>query len=188
MDYDAPFRGGRFAAIRHRRSWFNAIALGRSKIAAIHTVVGLVEMSGAPDPIRQLKKRARHFRRARFSISYALLREVLVATSAAAATTTTTAIAATSTAAVALARSACGEVFARTRLVDGEIATVEIFSVELRDRRLCLSIAGHGDEAEAAGVSGHFILHECSLRDAARAGEEILKIVLSGVEGKVPDV
>ena len=187
MECDAPFRGGRFAAIRHRRSWFNAIALGRSKIAAILTVVGLVVMSGAPDPIRQLKKRARHFRRARFSISYALLREVLVATSATTTTTATT-IAATSTAAVALARSACGEVFARTRLVDGEIATVEIFSVELRDRRLCLSIAGHGDEAEAAGVSGHFVLHESCLGDAAGTCEEVLKVVFGGVEGKIPDV
>ena len=125
----------------------------------------------------------------RFNFQKALARPGLVATSAATTAATATAtVAAATTAAVALTRSTCGEVFARTRFVHGEVATMEVLAVELADRRLCLSIAGHGDEAEAAGVSGHFILHEGCLGDAAGACKEILKIVFGGVEGKIPDV
>ena len=49
-------------------------------------------------------------------------------------------------------------------------------------------VRGHGHEGEASGLSSQFVLYEDGFADGAGFGEEVLEIVLGGVEGEIPDV
>jgi hypothetical protein len=60
--------------------------------------------------------------------------------------------------------------------------------VQLIDGILCVVVARHGDEREAARFAGEFVLDEHHFADRAGRGEEILEVGLSGVEREVPHV
>ena len=49
-------------------------------------------------------------------------------------------------------------------------------------------IARHGDECEAAGFTGQFVLHEHDFGDRASLREVVLEIGFGRVERQVPDI
>jgi hypothetical protein len=60
--------------------------------------------------------------------------------------------------------------------------------MELADCILRFVFCRHGDECEAPGLPGEFILHEDNFRYGAGLREEILKIDLQSGEGNIADV
>jgi hypothetical protein len=65
---------------------------------------------------------------------------------------------------------------------------MEVFAMEEADGLLRFVVRGHGDEGEATGLAGHFVLHESAVGDGTSLSEELLEVVFNGVEGKIPDV
>ena len=84
--------------------------------------------------------------------------------------------------------SAAGTFLAWARFIDRQRTTFQRFTVELIDRVLRICLTRHGDEGEAAGFAGEFVLHEHHFTDSARLSKQILKIRLSGVKREIPDV
>jgi hypothetical protein len=104
----------------------------------------------------------------------------LTALAAAAATTTGTSTAATATAGRAI--------FARTSFVDGQGATLDFFARESGDCGFSAFGRGHGDKTKTARTSAHAIGDEVNLGNRAMLLEQILQIILGGVEGKISHV
>jgi hypothetical protein len=91
------------------------------------------------------------------------------ATAAAAATVSTTA------AATAAAAAATRAIFTRTRFVDGQGATIDIFAVKRFDRGVALGSVIHGDKSKSAGTSGFAILNYDCLHNGTKFGELFLQ-------------
>jgi hypothetical protein len=85
----------------------------------------------------------------------------------------------------AAAWAATGTVLTGLGLVDGQGTAAVLFAVQSGNGRIALGRTSHGDEAEAAGLTGHFVGDESHLFDLAMLFEQILQIVLSGLEGKI---
>jgi hypothetical protein len=103
-----------------------------------------------------------------------------------AATTAAAAAAATSAAAVtASTATASRAIFTRTRLIDCQSAPIEILPIQRLDRRFGAFFRFHGDKCEPARATAKFVLDEIHFNDWAMRGEQVLKLVLGCVEGKV---
>jgi len=125
----------------------------------------------------------------RREIHLAKLAKCLVATTTAtaAATTITAATTATAAATATTAATTAGRtLFTRTGDIDSQGTTVDFFAVEAFDGFLRIFRGGHGNEAEAAGATGHTIHHQVCFDDRAESREGILQVVFSHVEGKIP--
>jgi hypothetical protein len=107
-----------------------------------------------------------------------------------AAPPTTTATAPTTTAvASAAAAAARGRAFfARTGFVNGQGATLDF----LAGKGLDCSFSGlrrcHGDKAKSARPAAHAVGDEVNLGNRAMLLEQILQVILGGVEGKISHV
>jgi hypothetical protein len=104
----------------------------------------------------------------------------LTALSAAAATGTST----TATAAAAAGRA----IFAGTSFVDSQGATLDFLAGEGRDGGFSAFRRGHGDKTKTARTTAHAISDEVNLGNRAMLLEQILQIILGGVEGKISHV
>lgn len=116
---------------------------------------------------------------------------VAAATAAAAPTAAAATVAATATTAAAVALPAtatAAEVFARTRFIHGQVATLEVFAMKCADGFLRFLIRGHGDEGKSAGLARGAVLHERGFAHGSSLSKEFLEVVLGRVEGKIPDV
>jgi hypothetical protein len=114
------------------------------------------------------------------------LAAILATTAAATASVTATASAAaitTTTAAATRART----IFAGTRFIYGQRATVNIFAVQGLDRCIGTFFGVHGDEREAPGASAEFVHDHIDFGHGTVSGEEILELVFGCVEGKISD-
>jgi hypothetical protein len=69
--------------------------------------------------------------------------------------------------------------------VDREVAAVMVLTMEGVDGLLAFIGAAHGDESEAAGAVGFAIHDEVGLRDRAVFGEQGIKVLFRGLEGKI---
>jgi len=105
-----------------------------------------------------------------------------------AAATTTAAAAPASTAITAAAATAGRTILTRARFVHGQGATVKGVAVKHGDGLLRVFIRRHGDEGEAAGFAGEFVLHKHDFGDRASLREVVLEIGLGRVERQVADV
>ena len=95
---------------------------------------------------------------------------------------TAAATAAVFTATTAAARRA---LFARTRDVDREGATVNGFAVHGLDGLGGLFGRAHGDETETARTAGRPVHHQIGFEDRAVGCECILQVIFCGIEGKI---
>src|SRR5712691_7824972 len=94
---------------------------------------------------------------ARFAVVARGTITILVATTATAIATSAAIAAASATTPTAIsARSVCS----RPRFIHGQIASAELFAVELLDRRGCFFRRGHLDKAKAARATRHPIFHD----------------------------
>lgn len=96
----------------------------------------------------------------------------------AAAATTTAAVTATTAAAAATAK---GTLLAGTSDIDGQLAPLEIPSVESVNRLLGIFIRCHLNETESAGFGRETIQQDIDGNHAGGCGEIILEIILGGV-------
>ena len=78
-----------------------------------------------------------------------------------------------------------GTVFAWARFVYIERAAVQIVTVERAHRSAGLRVVIHRDERKPARFAGHPIRHETDFADLAVLFEQILKIVLGGLESEI---
>jgi hypothetical protein len=62
---------------------------------------------------------------------------------------------------------------------------MEGLAVEERDGFLGFVGSGHGHESEAAAFARELVLHEGGFLNGAGLGEEVLKIDLGRIEGKI---
>ena len=83
------------------------------------------------------------------------------------------------------AEAASGALFPRTSFIDGQIATIEVCSVQSVNRFLRFFGRTHGDETEASRAASHPVRHEAGFRNGAMGGEGVLQVVFGGVEGKI---
>ena len=58
-------------------------------------------------------------------------------------------------------------------------------TIERAHRGVGLRVVVHGDESEAAGLTGHPVHHEMDFVDRAMLFEQILKIVLGGLKREI---
>jgi hypothetical protein len=111
------------------------------------------------------------------------------ATVGTAAATTATAVAATTAAIAAAAAAATRRTrFARTCFVNGQRPTFDGLAIELGDCLLRIRFARHRDKREAARFTGKLVLHQRDFLDRSHAGEHVLEVGFSAVEGKIPYV
>ena len=96
----------------------------------------------------------------------------------------TTTRAAAATTATATTHSAPA-VFPWTGFVDGEGATIEFFTVEIGNGRVCPFFSGHGDESKSTRATGGPIEHEIHFADRSVRGKSVLQVVLGRLVGKV---
>src|SRR5690606_9652258 len=99
------------------------------------------------------------------------------------------ALTAISTAAVAATTTtaAAGTFFTRFGHVDSQCTAINGGPVESVDCLLSFFRGAHGDEAEASSAAADAVHHQIGFENSAVSGESILKVVFSGVEGKVPN-
>ena len=114
----------------------------------------------------------------------------LTTETAATATTTefATFAAATTAAAAAAAETAAtaaGTIFAGTRFIDGEGATVEFFAVEIGNGFGRFFLRAHGDEGETAGLAREFVHDQFARCDIAGLFEEVQNVAFGGVKRQV---
>jgi len=76
-------------------------------------------------------------------------------------------------------------VFASTRFVDGESASLHFLAVEGGDGRVGFRRVGHGDERKAARAAGGAVHHQGNVGDFAVFFEKILEIVFSGLKREI---
>jgi hypothetical protein len=108
---------------------------------------------------------------------------VATATSAATASATTATATAKSTPATAAATSRA--IFAGTRFIHGQGASIDGLAIEFVDSLRGLLVGGHCDKGESAGFAREFILDQHDFLNGARSGEKILKIRFGCVEGQI---
>jgi hypothetical protein len=99
------------------------------------------------------------------------------AAAAAPATTASAVTAATAAAARAL--------FTRTRFIHCQRATIEIFSIQSLDRGIGAFFGFHRYKGEAPRPAAEPVLDEIHFNDRAMRGEQVLKLILGCVEGKI---
>ena len=92
---------------------------------------------------------------------------------------------ASATIAATIAAAATGSFFARAGDVYSEVTSVQIRAIQGTESLLCFLVGAHGDKGEAAGTSAGAVHHEVGFEDGAVSGKRVLKIVFSGVEGKI---
>jgi hypothetical protein len=78
-----------------------------------------------------------------------------------------------------------GALFARTRFVYRQVASIEVAPIERAHGGIGLGVVTHGDEREAAGFARHPIHHQMDFVDSAVLFEKILKIVLGALKGEI---
>jgi hypothetical protein len=86
---------------------------------------------------------------------------------------------------VGLAGTGKAAVFARSCLIDGQAATIEVSAVQGVDSGFSLRLVGHGNETKAAGTSAFAIGDQIGFSDRAVGTKGVLQIVFRGVEGKI---
>jgi hypothetical protein len=89
---------------------------------------------------------------------------------------------------IARATTRARELFPRTGFIYGKVASMQSLPVQSLSGILRFLVRRHGYEGEAAGPARHFILNQDSFADRAGLCEKVLKVVLCGVEGKIPDI
>jgi hypothetical protein len=72
--------------------------------------------------------------------------------------------------------------------IDGQGAALDFLASERRDGGFSAFGRGHGDETKTARASAHAIGDEVNLGNRAVLLEQILQIILGGVEGKISHV
>src|ERR1051325_5641506 len=82
-------------------------------------------------------------------------------------------------------RATAGALFARTRFVHIQRATIHLFAIGRAHRGLGLRIVVHGHEREPARFARHPVHHQMDFVDSAVLFEQILKIVLGGLESEI---
>jgi hypothetical protein len=107
-------------------------------------------------------------------IEVGLVASAATAAAAAAATMSATAAAA-ATVSTTAAAAATRAIFTRTRFVDGQGATIDIFAVKRFDRGVPLGSVIHGDKSKSAGTSGFAILNYDCLHNGTKFGELFLQ-------------
>jgi len=137
----------------------------------------------SPEPLNRKKKNGAV--RAPFRVKYYYPRLTAGILTAFSATTTTATMAAISAASTPIRRTA---IFARTGFIDGQSATADFLAAEGSNGGLSAFGRAHRHKAKSAGAAAHAVGNEVDFRDRAVDGEKILKIVFSGVEGKIPDI
>jgi hypothetical protein len=107
------------------------------------------------------------------------------ATAASATITTAAAVSAATTAVAVVARPTIG---ARPRFVHRQVATFEVFPVELFDGRGGFFGRGHFDEAKASRTPGHAVLDYLRRFNVAGLREMFSQIIAGRLEGEVSDI
>jgi hypothetical protein len=106
--------------------------------------------------------------------------------------TTLSAAAAAATAAAAAGTSAAAArgraLLARTGFVDCQGATLDFLARKGLDGGFSAFGRGHGDKTKTARTTAHAISDEVNLGNRAMLLEQILQIILGGVEGKISHV
>lgn len=74
------------------------------------------------------------------------------------------------------------------RLIDRELAAVDLHAVQLFRRELALLFTAESDEGKTAGPACEAIAGDMHFGDGAELFERIAKIRFRGVERQVPDV
>jgi hypothetical protein len=125
-----------------------------------------------------------HRRRPAITTTAAAVAAATAAAIAAASTATAATEAATTTATTTTAAA----IFARTRFVDRQVATVEVLTVELLDGRLAFFIRRHFDETETARTTRLPIFYHRSRLDCTRLRKKLLQIFARSLEREITDV
>src|SRR5438270_6539633 len=92
------------------------------------------------------------------------------------------------TAAAVAAAAAALAVFARTRFVYIQRATIEVFAVEGRHCGIGLGFVIHGDERKTARFAGHAVHHQRDFANLAVLFKKILQIVFGGLKREITNV
>src|SRR5262245_39053168 len=74
------------------------------------------------------------------------------------------------------------------RLVDAQVAAIEVATVHLGDRATRFFVAAHADEREAARAAGLAVEHELDLGHVADLTECVLNLGLGGLKREIADV
>jgi hypothetical protein len=77
---------------------------------------------------------------------------------------------------------------ARTRFVHGQGTAFECRAIDFRNCLLRICVGGHGDESEATGFAGEFVLHQHDFLNWARFGKKLLKFIFGGVKWEISHV
>src|SRR5437868_4765128 len=125
-------------------------------------------------------------RKTRCCLTAAPLVSAAIATSPAVATATPATVAAATAAIPAAATTTAGRTrFAWTRFVHGQRPPFDGLAIKLGDRLRRIRVRRHGDESEAARLTGELVLHQRDFLDRADAGKHVLEVGFGGVEGKI---
>ena len=109
-------------------------------------------------------------------------------TPASSATVTTAAAIATTATAIVATAAAGSAISSRARFVDRQIATLEVFPIELFDGRRSLFGRGHFHKTKTSGTSGHAVLDHLRRFNIAGLREMISQIIAGRLEGEVSDI
>lgn len=93
----------------------------------------------------------------------------------------------TASAELAALAAAARTVLAGASDIDSERAAIDLLAMQTFDGPLGLLSGAHGYKAEAARATGGAVHHQVGLEDGAEGSEGILKIILRGVIGDVPN-
>src|SRR5207253_544350 len=85
----------------------------------------------------------------------------------------------------AVASELARTLFAFASFIHGQGAAAQFLAIEGSDSGVAGGGIRHGDEAEAAGFTGHAISDQRDFGDFPVLFEKILEIVLGGFEGKI---
>ena len=88
-------------------------------------------------------------------------------------------------AASATTAAATWAILARTGLVDGEVATLEVLALKGTNGCLAFGRAAHGDKGKAAGTAGFTVCDEADFGNLAELFKQLAQIVLGGVKSEI---
>jgi hypothetical protein len=109
-------------------------------------------------------------------------------TIATAAATAPTAVTAAPTAAISTTTAtAAAAFFARASFIDGDIAALDVLSIQVLNRGLGAFGCRHRNEGKTTRTSAHTVGNEVNVSNGTHLAKQVLEVIFCHVEGKIPD-